>query len=277
MLVEEKKMRNTSRLRITTLAENTVGQKKLLAEHGLALGIGANERTILFDTGQGMVLSHNTEILNFNLSNVHDVILSHGHYDHTGGLHDVIRRNPHVKIYAHPAILYSSAIDRTLLHELRDRLIPTEKLTEICDGLFVTGEIPRQTNFEEQKYYLDDQAAFFESDEGTVVLLGCSHSGVINTLQYVRELTGGRPIHTIIGGMHLVTASRNRMDQTIRGLRQLDVQRLGPIHCTGPAAVAELWSAFPGRCFSCAVGTKMDFDFYAKEILESTTTGIKIP
>ena len=90
------------------------------------------------------------------------------------------------------------------------------------------------------------------------MLLGCAHAGVVNTLHYVHELTSGKPIHAVLGGMHLVTASRDRMDRTISELRRFDVERLGPAHCTGFAATAELWKAFPGRCFPCLVGTKTE-------------------
>ena len=149
----------------------------------------------------------------------------------------------------------------------------TKQPTEVFDGVFVTGEIPRRTDYEDtggpffragecqqEDALLDDQAMFFESRLGTVVLLGCGHAGVINTLRYVQELTGAKPIHTVIGGMHLVKATPDRMDRTLGGLRQLDVQRLGPTHCTGSAATAELWSSLRERCFSCAVGTTTEFE-----------------
>lgn len=106
---------------------------------------------------------------------------------------------------------------------------------------------------------LDDQALFFDTTEGLVVLLGCAHSGVVNTLEHVRHLAGGRPIHAILGGLHLLTATRERMAQTIAAFRRLYIQRLAPAHCTGLLALAQLWAAFPDRCSSCAVSTSMLF------------------
>lgn len=136
----------------------------------------------------------------------------------------------------------------------------------------MTGEIPRQNAFKDTggRFFLDaactrpdalldDQALFFDTTEGLVVLLGCAHSGVVNTLEYIQHITGGRPIHTVLGGMHLAAASPERMDKTIAAFRRLNIQRLTPAHCTGMAALAQLWSAFPGRCFSCAVGTRLSF------------------
>jgi 7,8-dihydropterin-6-yl-methyl-4-(beta-D-ribofuranosyl)aminobenzene 5'-phosphate synthase len=104
-----------------------------------------------------------------------------------------------------------------------------------------------------------DQALFFDTTDGLVVLLGCGHAGVVNTLDYIRHVTGARPIHSVLGGMHLQSASPERMEKTIAALRRLDIRRLAPAHCTGLPALAQLWTALPDRCSSCAVGTSMSF------------------
>ena len=274
--------------RITVLADNCTQGSALLAEHGLAFWGEIRGRRLLFDTGQGLVLSHNADKLGVPLEQVDAIVLSHGHYDHSGGLDSVLRRAPNVRVYAHPAAIQSKYVRRddgtsrdvgipppaeSALRERGDAVTWTKQPTEVFDGVFVTGEIPRQTDYEDTggPFYrdgdcqqadalLDDQALFFESRLGTVVLLGCSHAGVVTTLQCISELTHGRPIHTVIGGMHLVTASQHRMDQTIGGLCQIDVQRLGPAHCTGVPATAALWNAFPGRCFPCGAGLQMEFE-----------------
>jgi 7,8-dihydropterin-6-yl-methyl-4-(beta-D-ribofuranosyl)aminobenzene 5'-phosphate synthase len=106
----------------------------------------------------------------------------------------------------------------------------------------------------------DDQAIYFDTTQGTVVVLGCAHAGVINTLYYVRQLTHDRPVHAVLGGMHLINASSERLQWTIEQLRKLGVERLGPAHCTGTAAVAALWNAFPGQCFDCHAGTRLEFE-----------------
>jgi len=162
---------------------------------------------------------------------------------------------------------------REKLLDHRDTLTLVERPTERSGGLCLTGEIPRRTEYETTggSFFSDeggqrtdplpdDLAIFFDSTAGTVVLVGCAHAGVVNTLQYVRELTEGRPIHAVVGGMHLAAASRDRMERTIAGLRELAVERIGPCHCTGAAATAELWNAFPGKCFPCGVGTRMEFE-----------------
>jgi len=273
--------------RITVLVENSVKGRGLLAEHGLALWIEIGGRRLLFDTGQGAVLLRNARRLGVPLEQAEAVILSHGHYDHTGGLTDVLRAAPRIQIYAHPAALepkYGRNDDGTSRaigipspaeHAVRAHtgdLRRTERPTEVHPGVFATGEIPRRTEYEDtggpfftdsacQKAdpLVDDQALFFDSPRGTIVLLGCAHAGVINTLQYIRELTNGRSIHAVLGGMHLGAASRERMDRTIADLRKLDIERLGPAHCTGFAATAELWNEFPESRVPCPVGTSLEF------------------
>ena len=272
---------------VTLLVDNTVGGRQLLGEHGLAFWIQWGLDRILFDTGQGLTLRNNAHRLGAPLAKVDAVVLSHGHYDHTGGLAGVLHSAPHAKVYAHPAAFapkYSRNDDRTSRNigsplteeQVRQRAgawIPTTGLTEVCPGLFATGPIPRTTDFEETggPFFLDkscqhgdplvdDQAIFFEAVRGVVVLLGCAHAGVINTLRYIHELTGGKAIHAVIGGMHLRSASQERVSRTIQALRRFNVERLGPAHCTGMSASAQMWVTFPERCFPCSVGTTVKFN-----------------
>ena len=137
----------------------------------------------------------------------------------------------------------------------------------------MTGPVPRLTDFEDTggPFFLDeactrpdpledDQSVFLDTTEGTVVLLGCAHSGIINTLRYIRQLTDNHPIQAVIGGMHLVGASSHRIERTIEELKRIGVERLAPAHCTGMPATVALWNAFPGRCQACPVGTRFEFD-----------------
>jgi len=276
----------TRRITITTIVENKAGPRGTLGEHGLSLWIETESMRILFDTGQGMALEHNAERLGVDLLKADAVVLSHGHYDHTGGLKAFLQKAPGAKVYGHPDLFkpkYARNDDGTgrkagvpfnvedLLRQKAGNMVLNAGITEIGDGLFSTGEIPRTTPFEDTggPFFLDgnctrpdtlmdDQALFFDSPKGTVVLLGCAHAGVINTLRHVEELTGRKPVYCVAGGMHLGSASHERMEQTLDGFHRLMPALLAPAHCTGTAATVQLWTAFPGKCISFGVGTRLE-------------------
>jgi 7,8-dihydropterin-6-yl-methyl-4-(beta-D-ribofuranosyl)aminobenzene 5'-phosphate synthase len=275
------------RLRITTLAEDTAGEPGLMAEHGLCLLIEADGHQILFDAGQGKVLLANARRLGADLRQVEAVVLSHGHYDHTGGLAQVLPRASRPVVHLHPAALekkYARAdqpphrsigipdLAAREIHAQARGVVRTRKPTEVLPGIYVTGEIPRHTDFESASgpFFLDeqcrrpdpvidDQALYVDSIEGLVVVLGCAHAGVVNTLEYISHLTGRGQIRAVLGGMHLLRAPADWVDQTLRALERLDVQTVAPCHCTGLAAVARFQSALGSRVVDCRTGSRLQF------------------
>ena len=272
---------------LTTLVENSVHARGLLAEHGLAFHLQAGPRSLLFDTGQSDLLLHNALKLRISVANAEAIVLSPGHPAHPGGLKAANEAAPKARLFLHRAALSpkfagnpdgttrSIGMDEATAETIRraaNAVVWTRQPTEVLDGIFVTGEIPRQHTFEDTggpffrdadsaqpDPLLDDQALYFDTQKGLVVLLGCGHAGVVNTLEYIRHITGGRPIHAILGGLHLLAAGPERMEKTIAVFRRLDIRRLAPAHCTGLPALAQLWAAFPDRCSSCAVGVRMHF------------------
>lgn len=275
-------------LRICMLAENTAGGRHLLAEHGLSYWIEAGGPKVLFDTGQGLVLEHNARQLGVDLEAAEAVALSHGHYDHAGGLAAAPGRFGKATVFVHPCAFdpkFARADDGSArsvasaianMDEIRSQVESveyTQAPTAICDGVWVTGEIPRRNDFEDTggPFYLDeaclvadplldDQAMYIESARGLVVLLGCTHAGLVNTLEYVVELTGRSRIYAVLGGMHLVRASYERIAKTEEVLRRYEVQLIGPAHCTGRKATTELCERFPDRCVECVTGARFVFD-----------------
>jgi len=269
------------RNRVTVLVENTARGSRLLAEHGLALWVELGHRRVLFDAGQTGILRHNATLLGIDVASVDAVVLSHGHYDHTGGLDAVLNRITGAQVFAHPDAFgdkyarNANGIGREIGMPLRIReevrrsvdIKETREPTEVCEGFCVTGPIPRCSDFEDTggpffqdalcsqpDALTDDQAGFVETSDGTIVILGCAHAGIVNTLRYVSELLPRSPIHTVIGGTHLVTANDTRIQKTVEALREFDVQRLAPLHCTGFPAAARLWKAFPKAVSACYVG-----------------------
>jgi len=279
----------TEMIRITTLVENTSHQPPLLAEHGLAFWIEYGVHKILFDTGASQIAQANAASLGIDLSQTEAVVLSHGHYDHTGGLMRVLDMAPAAGVYLHPDAVkpkfschenqscraigmpaFTTLLlqDPATKHPIRWNTGPQE----IFPGLWITGAIRRITDYEdvggpffedalrkEPDPLLDDQALFFESEEGLVVVLGCAHAGVVNTLHYIMDVTGQKRFSTVLGGMHLGSASPERIARTLEEFQIHDVAHIGPAHCTGEKATAQLWNTFPDRCFSCSVGTKVEF------------------
>lgn len=274
---------------VTALVENTAFGRHVRGEHGLAFWIETESKRVLFDTGPSPeVLLHNAEHLGIDLGSADAVVLSHGHYDHTGGLEELLKRAGSIPLFLHPGVLVQRfsrqkdgtvreigappPLDEPFLSAHTSALSWTTAATPVAEDLWATGQVPRVTGFEDTggDFYLDaacktpdpigdDQAVFFDTRDGTVVLLGCCHAGVVNTLRHVQDLTGGRPIHAVLGGTHLISASRDRMARTVEALREMDVGLLAPAHCTGARAQVRLGSEFPDRWEPCHVGSVFEF------------------
>jgi 7,8-dihydropterin-6-yl-methyl-4-(beta-D-ribofuranosyl)aminobenzene 5'-phosphate synthase len=274
-------------IRITVLVENCVHRQGLVAEHGLSFHVQSGEHSLLFDTGQTDLAVINAETLRLPLDWLEAIILSHGHYDHTGGVPAMLDVAPEARVYLHPAA-FGKKLNRShngqsreigmsdcvaqVIHRCAGGFIETKGRTEIMEGVFATGEIPRATTYEDTggAFFLDaegtrpdplvdDQALVIDLGRSVVLLLGCAHSGLVNTLDHVQRLTNGKPVSAVIGGLHLGSASEERIQQTITRLRDAKLEMLAPAHCTGWPATAKLWQAFPDLCRSAGVGTVFEF------------------
>ena len=273
-------------LRLITLSENTAGRVGLLGEWGLSILVEADNLKVMFDTGLSISAAHNATALGVDLAQVDKIVLSHGHRDHTGGLRDVLTSmRKEVQVIAHPEI-WASKYSRTFSQREQYAGIPFAKealesmgasfnLTRepvwISDSIVTSGEIPMVTAYEEidPDLYVkeggelhpdplgDDQALIIKTELGLVVVLGCAHRGIINTLRYAQQLSGMELIHTVVGGTHLMRASEERLELTIADLREMGVQRLGVSHCTGLPAAARLSLEFGDSFFFCNAGTQV--------------------
>lgn len=248
---------------------------ELKSEHGLSIWVEADERKILFDTGQSDILIDNAQQLGIDLATADALVLSHGHYDHTGGIESVIARNSSITIYCNSGVFiprYSRQSDGRMkpigitrksldaLHRIFGNIHWVDKPLMLADDIGITGPIPRETDFEDTGgnfFYdlegakpdpvIDDLVVWVQTSRGLCVLTGCCHSGLVNTLQYISSLTGQAPVHSVIGGFHLLNASPERMENTCDYLHDCNVNRIVPCHCTGEKAVEYLRLRFNDR------------------------------
>jgi len=276
-----------SEARITVLVEDSTAREDLAAEHGFAAWVETGRGRVLFDTGQGGALLPNAAALGVDLSLADAVVISHGHYDHTGALMPALDRCGGVRLFVHPDALeekYSVAggtvrrigIGGVTEEDLRshpavEELVLTAEGREVVPGVFTTGQVPRVSDFEdtggpffldpggrEPDVLADDVSLYIETAHGLVVVLGCAHAGVVNILRHVLELSGRRDFHAVFGGMHLGSASDERLRATLDFFRKLGVDRVGPCHCTGERAVAAFRREFPDSFFDCHPGSVVE-------------------
>lgn len=274
-------------IRITTLSENTAGAGIVLAELGLSILIETESVNILLDTGQSLSASYNTDILGVDLSKVDKIVLSHGHGDHTGGLRHILKKmRKEVEIIAHPDIWTAKydhrrgrayryigiPFQRADLESLGARFNLTTKPVKIIDNIMTTGEVPMITDFEridpdlfvkedsgfKPDKLLDDQALIINTESGLVVIPGCAHRGLINTLYHAQQITGVKQIAMVLGGSHLTVATEEQIWLTIAALKELKVQKVGVSHCTGLPAVALMAQEFGDAFLFNNTGNRID-------------------
>jgi len=273
--------------RIKILCDNSAGSiSGTLGEHGFAALVQSGDHSLLFDTGAGQTLLHNAQRMNVDLRSVGQVVLSHGHYDHAGGLWPLLQSAGPKRVLAHPGVF----VRRYVLREggARSVGIPyaeefltgmgasfsySDAFREVMPGVFLTGEVPRITPFEEGDAGLfcdlsgcdrdqvqDDQSLVILTEKGLLLLLGCCHAGVVNTLELAREKTGVNEVYGVVGGCHLAFSTQGQIDATMKALRGYGVKKICPGHCTGFHASARLASEFPGGVRPMQVGYVLEAD-----------------
>jgi len=269
------------KVKLTILVEDSVSASKkalgLEAKHGLSILVERTKprSTILMDTGQSpSILLRNIEILGISLEKIDAIFLSHGHYDHTGSLLEILKKiNRDIPIIVHPDALnpkfkiapklryIGSPFKLCELESSRGLLLARNPIT-IAERIVTSGEIERITPYEKPQSFWtvenekfiedvmrDDQALVLNlEDKGLVVVSGCAHAGIINTIKQAQRLMGMKKVHAVIGGFHLSDSKEETIKATINDLNEINPAFIYPCHCTGSKAVRQFTVSFKGRC-----------------------------
>ena len=265
----------------------------LLAEHGLSLLVtvyqGERKHTILFDTGYNKIgVPHNLGQLEVDIEGIEAIVLSHGHMDHTGALYQLLDRiGKRIPLVVHPDALIAPRylglddgskllFPQTLIKadlEARNIELLAKKTPSLLsdDRIMVTGEVERVTEFEKgmpnalmerdgrlnKDPISDDQALVINlKGKGLVIIGGCSHAGIINTILHARKMTGIEQVYAVLGGFHLSGSSFEPIiEETINELKKMGPKVLVPMHCTGWKAIKRFSEEFPASFILNSVGS----------------------
>ena len=272
-------------------------KNSILAEHGFSAVVtiskGDGSRSMVFDFGfSEHGAPFNADALGVDLSTVETMVLSHGHMDHFGGLVPLAKKTGKtgVELVLHPAALrkpryikvtedlrvYLPSLTTERLEDASVSVVETRESRLILDGaLLYLGEIPRRTEFEkgfprmfyddngeEKQDPIEDDTAIVANvkGKGLVILSGCAHAGIINTVKYAQEVTGVDSVHVVMGGFHLTgTDFEPIIEPTVEALKDLDPQYVVPTHCTGRKAIMHIEKEMPEKFLLNMSGTTMVF------------------
>ena len=279
-------------MKTTILVDNTaLFDRMFIAEHGFSAYIEAEGKRVLFDTGYSDAVVRNAQKMKIHLLDLDYIILSHGHFDHTGGLwhiihlfmEAIIEDTPHrlPKLIAHPCCFLPRPkpplgdIGSVLTADEVQRIMPLELSAgpvSLSPNLFFLGGIEQKFPFErslpgprrivmpdgsvQEDRIFDDTSLAFRSRDGLVVITGCAHAGICNTVEYAKKVCGENRVHDIVGGLHLRSAGP-QLDGTLAYLKDLRTSSLHACHCTSLAAKVALAQVAPLK--ECGVGLRLEY------------------
>lgn len=270
-------------MKFAFLMENKTDHPGIVAEHGLSVYIEAHDKKLLFDAGATELFARNAETMKVDLKAVDCAVISHGHYDHTGGIPQFCSMNLKAPVYVHRnAFRKSYGYEDGILEretcgirwsaeefgEIEDRILWTDGPAEIADDIMITGTVPVGEGFaptEKFSYYseegelVDDdmsheQCLVIREPEGLYIFSGCSHRGVLNALQAGRDMFPGEQVAALIAGMHLYSASAADRKRVVEEIAGEGLGRVMPVHCTGLRAICDLKAKLGEHCTAATAG-----------------------
>lgn len=232
----------TEGIKITVLYDNYVYEKGLNADWGFSCLVEGMEKTILFDTGtRSDILLHNVKQMNVNLEEVEQVVISHEHGDHTGGLSSVLEKNNNVTVYA--PVSFSSDFYQMVKGKNAKAVTVTEPV-EICQDVLLTGEMGQR---------IIEQSLIIDTNKGLIVITGCAHPGIVNIVKKSKEIID-KNIYLVFGGFHLGNTPEQDVRKIIKTFKEMGVQKVGATHCTGDRAIELFKEAYGEDYVQMGVG-----------------------
>lgn len=232
---------------LTILYDNNPFEESCMTEWGFSCLVELEDKTILFDTGgDPEVFAHNIDALCVDVTEIDCVVLSHEHWDHVGGIDVVLDANPDVSVYLPETVPYHI---KSNIRVKGATVVETSNATVICEGVATTRVLDANP---------DEQALIINTENGLILVTGCSHPGVENLARDALNLTGGE-IYLAVGGYHLRGATRAQLDGLVEEMKELGVEKIAPTHCSGDLARLAFSEGYGDDYVEAGVGFRMDF------------------
>lgn len=278
-------------MKFTFLMENKTYKSGLLAEHGLSLLIETKGHNLLFDAGATGAFVSNCVKMGIDLEKVDMAVISHGHYDHTGGFPEFCRINAKAPVFMHRNALRTSygmengELEKETsgirwtdeeLKKMASRIVFTDGVLKLDDNIYLTGTVPvdedfiptekfyyKETTPEGEKIIEDDmsheQCLVIKEAGGIFIFSGCSHRGVINAINVCKSIFPGEPVRALVAGMHLYSSPREAGEKVVEQVARENIEKLFPVHCTGIEGISMLKTAAGDRCIIAGAGDEYEF------------------
>ena len=232
---------------LTVIYDNYSDRDELQADWGFACVVQGLPATILFDTGaRGDILLANMGELGIEADKIEAVVLSHGHWDHTGGLEDFLRASPGVRVLM-PAVFSQALKDR--VRQAGATLVETTDPESVCPNALTTGVVAGG---------IPEQGLCLQTAQGLVVITGCAHPGIVRMARAAGALAGETGLYAVLGGSHMHAMDRRQITRITEELKGLGIRRAGPCHCSGDAARKVMREAFGDDYIDVKVGACLD-------------------